>query len=185
MFTWIAVTVPPIAASISFSIFMASRTATFCPCFTASPTLTDISTITPGSGAGTGLPLPDAGAGAAASVAGAGAGAGVGAGATGCAAWTGAGWGAGACDIAAAADEHAATPDSTEYCIPLTVTTALSPFMELISTLYSLPFIVNLYWLMVSCFYGSVYFLSGSCLRVECLSAHALNVGLIVSTKLS
>ena len=65
---------------------MASSTATCCPAFTESPTLTEISTITPGRGEVTGFPAPDAAGAAAGAGAGVGAGAGAGAGAAGAAA---------------------------------------------------------------------------------------------------
>ena len=58
LLTLIAVTTPSCSALMLFSIFIASRTATVCPAFTWSPTLTLRSSITPGSGDRIGLPVP-------------------------------------------------------------------------------------------------------------------------------
>ena len=58
--TWIAVTVPACVASMEFSIFIASRTATSWPALTLSPTFTLTAMITPGSGLVTAFPAPEA-----------------------------------------------------------------------------------------------------------------------------
>ena len=50
LLTLMAVTLPSRSALMSFSIFMASSTSSVCPRFTASPSFTLISRMTPGSG---------------------------------------------------------------------------------------------------------------------------------------
>ena len=101
-------TVPSSGATISFSIFIASRITRTCPLFTAWPTEALTPRIFPGIGAVT-FTLPSPPAGAAGAGAGAGAAAGAGAGAAG--AGAGAAFGAGA--AAFGADAAPVKPSST------------------------------------------------------------------------